>query len=293
MIKRLQYFNTIVETKNMSETSRVFDVQPSSISRQLTVLENDLGVRLINRNSRSISLTEAGYQFYRYSKQIIVELDEAKRVVNDLQEMPRGMLNISATVGFGEAVIIPLLPKFKAKYPEVDLRVELTERVLDLVEENVDVAIRSGSLSDSSMIATKLSINDFVLCASPTYLKANGSPLILEDFSNHLCIKYGYAGWGNWFLKGDKLESIEIENSIEINTVNGQKQLVLNHGGLALIPFWAIKEELDNGELIQVMSDYSFCPNVKETAVYAIFFKRELISPKIRVFLDFLKDQLA
>lgn len=293
MIKRLQYFNAVVETKNMSETSRIFDVQPSSISRQLTVLENDLGVRLINRNSRSISLTEAGYQFYRYSKQIIVELDEAKRVVNDLQEMPRGMLNISATVGFGEAVIIPLLPKFKAKYPEVDLRVELTERVLDLVEENVDVAIRSGSLSDSSMIATKLSINDFVLCASPTYLKVNGSPLRLEDLSNHLCIKYGYAGWGNWFLKGDKLESIEIENSIEINTVNGQKQLVLNHGGLALIPFWAVKGELDRGELVKVMSDYSFCPNGKETAVYAIFLRRELISPKIRVFLDFLKDQLG
>lgn len=95
MIKRLQYFNTIVETGNMSETSRIFDVQPSSISRQLAVLENDLGVRLINRNSRNIALTEAGHRFYNYSKQIILDLDEAKRVINDLQQVPSGMLNLS------------------------------------------------------------------------------------------------------------------------------------------------------------------------------------------------------
>ena len=291
MIKRLQYFNTVVERKNISEASRIFDVQASSISRQLTALENDLGVRLLNRNSRNISLTEAGHQFYLYSKQIILEFDEAKRVINDLQEMPRGMLNISATVAFGEAVIVPLLPRFKSKYPEIDLKLELTERVVDLVEENVDVAIRSGSLSDSSMIATQLSTNNFVLCASPAYLKKSGTPFVVDDFADHLCIKYGYAGWGRWFLKKEKLENIEIKNSIEINTVNGQKQCVLNHGGLALIPLWAIKSELENGTLVHVMDNYQFYPNEKETAVYAVFLKRELISPKIRVFLDFLKRQ--
>ncbi|MEH6453584.1 MAG: LysR substrate-binding domain-containing protein [Psychromonas sp.] len=293
MIKRLQYFNAVVEAKSISEASRVFDVQPSSISRQLAVLENDLGVRLINRNSRNVSLTEAGNRFYSYSKQIISELDEAKRVVNDLQQIPKGMLNISATVGFGEAVIIPLIPKFKAKYPEISLRVELTERVVDLIEENVDVAIRSGILSDSSMIAKKLSTNDFILCASPTYLKENGTPLTQEELANHLCIKYGYAGWGDWFLKGEKAEKIEVKNSIEINTVNGQKQMILNHGGLALIPFWAVKNELQNGQLAQVIHERSFCPHGKDTAAYAIFLRRELISPKIRVFMDFLKDHLG
>lgn len=292
MIKRLQYFNTIVETGNMSETSRIFDVQPSSISRQLAVLENDLGVRLINRNSRNIALTEAGHRFYNYSKQIILDLDEAKRVINDLQQVPSGMLNLSVTVGFGEAVIIPLLPKFKAAYPDVDLRVEITERIVDLIEENTDVVIRSGNLTDSSMIATELATNDFILCASPMYLKENGTPLAIENLVNYLCIKYGYAGWGNWFLKGEKLEKIEIENSIEVNTVNGQKQLVLNHGGLALIPLWAVKNELESGDLVQVMPEHHFCPYGKDTAVYAIFLRRELISPKIRVFLDFLKENL-
>lgn len=293
MIKRLQYFNTVAETKSISEASRIFDVQPSSISRQLAALEYDLGVRLINRNSRSVSLTEAGNQFYNYSKQIIADLDEAKRVVHDLQTTPKGILNISATVGFGEAVIIPLIPKFKAKYPEISLKIELTERIVDLVEENVDVAIRSGNLSDSSMIAKKLSTNDFVLCASPAYMKENGTPLKLEDLAGHLCIKYGYAGWGNWFLKGESLEKIEIKNFMEINTVNGQKQMILNHGGLALIPLWAVKKELQNKELTQIMPQHKFCPHGKDTEAYAIFLRRELISPKIRVFMDFLKDQLG
>lgn len=292
MIKRLQYFNAVVESKSISEASRLFDVQPSSISRQLAVLESDLGVRLINRNSRSIALTEAGHKFYSYSKQIVSELDEAKRVVNDLQQMPSGMLNISATVGFGEAVILPLVPQFKAKYPEVDLRIELSERVIDLIEENVDVGIRSGRLSDSSMVARKLSANDFKLCASPAYLKQHGCPLLLEDLANHLCIKYGYAGWGNWFLKSETLTIIETKKSMEVNTVNGQKQLVLNHGGLALLPLWAVKKELHCGELVQVMHEHDFCPHGKDTDVYAIFLRRELIAPKIRVFLDFLKDHL-
>ncbi|MCL1059246.1 LysR substrate-binding domain-containing protein [Shewanella gelidimarina] len=293
MMKRLQYFNAVVEAKSISEASRIFDVQPSSISRQLAVLENDLGVRLINRNSRSISLTEAGNRFYGYSKQIVSELDEAKRVVNDLQAIPKGMLNISTTVGFGEAIILPLIPAFKAQYPDINLRIEISERVVDLIEENIDVAIRSGSLADSSMIAKKLSTNDFVLCASPRYLKENGTPLVLEDLANHLCIKHGYAGWGSWFLKGEQLQKIEIGNAMEINTVNGQKQMILNHGGLALMPSWAVKKALLDGELTQVMHNHSFCPHGKDTSVYAVFLRRELISPKIRVFLDFLKDHLV
>ncbi|MCG7588274.1 LysR family transcriptional regulator, partial [Photobacterium sp. OFAV2-7] len=128
MITRLQYFNCVVETGSISEASRVFDVQPSSISRQIATLEQELGVRLLNRTTRNLGLTEAGQRYYDYSQRIVAELDEAKRAVNDLQQSPKGRLRVSMTVGFGESVILPLIPDFLAMYPDIDVDLELTER---------------------------------------------------------------------------------------------------------------------------------------------------------------------
>ncbi|RWX55055.1 LysR family transcriptional regulator [Photobacterium chitinilyticum] len=288
MITRLQYFNCVVETGSISEASRVFDVQPSSISRQIAALEKDLGVRLLNRTTRNLGLTEAGQRYYAYSQRIVSEVDEAKRAVNDLQQRPKGKLRVSMTVGFGESVILPLIPGFFEQYPDIDVELELTERVVDLVEENIDVAIRSGRLPDSTMIAKKLLANNFLLCASPEYLASKGMPESPQVLSNHLCIRYGYAGWREWYLMDDAVKRLDIASGITVNTVNGQKQLLLNHAGLALMPLWAVQKELQSGELIHVMPQRTFSPYEVMSSTYAIYLKRELVSPKIRVFLDYL-----
>lgn len=289
MITRLQYFNCVVETGSISEASRLFDIQPSSISRQLVALEAELGVRLLNRTTRSVGLTEAGQTFYRYSQRVVAELEEAKKAVNDLQESPRGHLKVSMTVGFGECVVLPLLTKFRQQYPEINVELELTERVVDFVDENIDIAIRSGRLPDSNLIAKRLADNNFLLCASPEYLEgkeALKSPTQLIDFD---CIRYGYAGWRDWFLMEDGVPTrLTIKPNLTINTVNGQKQLVLNHAGLALLPLWAVHDELRNGTLIQVLPDFVFSPYDVMSATYALYLKRELVSPKIRVFIDFI-----
>lgn len=289
MITRLQYFNCVVETGSISEASRLFDIQPSSISRQLVALESELGVRLLNRTTRSVGLTEAGQTFYRYSQRVVAELEEAKKAVNDLQESPRGHLKVSMTVGFGECVVLPLLTKFRQQYPEINVELELTERVVDFVDENIDIAIRSGRLPDSNLIAKRLADNNFLLCASLEYLEgkeALKSPTQLIDFD---CIRYGYAGWRDWFLMEDDVPTrLTINPNLTINTVNGQKQLVLNHAGLALLPLWAVHDELRNGTLIQVLPDFVFSPYDVMSATYALYLKRELVSPKIRVFIDFI-----
>ena len=292
-LNRLLYFNCVVETGSISEASRVFDVQPSSISRQLSVLEEELGVRLLNKTTRNTGLTEAGRKYYEYSQRIVSEFDEAKRVVNDLQEKPKGKLKISMTVGFGESIVLPLISKFMMLYPNIDMELELTERVVDLVEENIDIAIRSGRLSDSSMIAKRLAFNNFLLCASPQYLANNGIPHHPEDLAEHQCIRYSYARWQDWFLMAETKTKLIINNAISVNSVNGQKQLVLNNTGLALMPLWAIKSELANGSLKQVMQTYTFSPYEELSATYAIYLKRDLISPKTRVFLDFLGENIA
>ena len=292
-LNRLLYFNSVVETGSISQTSRIFDVQPSSISRQLAVLEQELGVRLLNKTTRNTGLTEAGHKYYEYSQRIVSEFDEAKRVVNDLQEAPKGKLNISMTVGFGESVVLPLISKFISLYPNIDIELELTERVVDLVEENIDVAIRSGRLPDSSMIARQLTLNNFLLCASPHYLVNHSTPHAPEDLKAHQCIRYNYSRWKDWFLMAEEKTKLFLNNTISVNSVNGQKQLVLNDAGLALIPLWAVRSELEDGSLIQVMPEYTFSPYEELSATYAIYLKRELISPKTRVFLDFLVENIV
>ena len=292
-LNRLLYFNSVVETGSISKTSQIFDVQPSSISRQLAVLEQELGVRLLNKTTRNTGLTEAGHKYYEYSQRIVSEFDEAKRVVNDLQEAPKGKLNISMTVGFGESVVLPLISKFISLYPNIDIELELSERVVDLVEENIDVAIRSGRLPDSTMVARQLTLNNFLLCASPQYLVNHSTPHSPEDLINHQCIRYNYSRWKDWFLMAEVKTKLNLNNAISVNSVNGQKQLVLNDAGLALIPLWAIKNELEDGSLVQVMPEYTFSPYEELSATYAIYLKRELISPKTRVFLDFLVENIV
>lgn len=292
-LNRLLYFNCVVETGSISAASRMFDVQPSSISRQLAALEQDLGVRLLNKTTRNTGLTEAGRKYYEFSQRIVSEFDEAKRAVNDLQEKPKGKLKISMTVGFGESIVLPLIPRFIKLYPDIDIKLELTERVVDLVEENIDLAIRSGRLADSTMIAKRLAFNNFLLCASPQYLANNGTPLCPEDLTEHQCIKYSYARWQEWFLMAEKRIKLTINHAISVNSVNGQKQLVLNDTGLALIPRWAVKDELANGSLTQVMQAYTFSPYEELSATYAIYLKRDMVSPKTRVFLDYLIENIA
>jgi len=293
MLTRLHYFNCVVETGSISAASRVFDVQPSSISRQLAALENELGIRLLNRTTRNIGLTEAGSTYYEYSQRIIAELDEAKRVVNDLQKEPQGTLKLSMTVGFGEKCILPLIPEFKKQYPKIKVQLELSERVIDLVEENVDIAIRSGRLPDSNLIARKLLDNDFILCASPEYITEHGTPSSPLGLAKFDCITYGYSGWRDWFLMKGKPIKLTIVNHLTVNSVNGQKQLLLNHAGFALMPRWAINNELKNNKLVHVLPEYVLSPYDSMSSTYAIYLKRELISPKISVFLDFIKKNLT
>jgi DNA-binding transcriptional LysR family regulator len=289
---KLHYFNCVVETGSISKASKIFDVQPSSISRQLASLESELGIRLLERTTRNVGLTEAGKTYYDYSKRIISELEEAKRAVGDLQLSPIGNLKISTTVGFGESWVLPLLPKFRRAYPDIHIEVELTERIVDLIEENVDIAIRSGRLPDSSLIARKLVDNHFILCSSPEYMDENGLPDSPEQLINHDCVVYGYHGWKDWYLVKNNFQKLAIKHYMTVDSVNGQKQLILHGGGIALIPYWAVKDELASGQLIQVLPEHQFSPCLHLSSTYAIYQNRNLVSSKVRVFLDFLRENM-
>ena len=250
-------------------------------------------MRLLERSTRNVGVTEAGQLFYQYSKRITGEFDEAKRVVSALHHSPRGSLKISTTVAFGESKILPLVPTFRAAFPEVDIEIEITERVVDLIEENVDIAIRSGRLPDSNLIAKKLVQNNFILCASPNYVRRKKAPQHFEDLAKHDCLVYGYKGWHDWFVLDRKPQKIDISYYMEVDSVNGQKQLISNGGGIALLPQWAIEEELKIGKLVQLLPEFTFSPCNYETSTYAIYQNRQLVPSKVRVFLDFLTEHFG
>ena len=197
------------------------------------------------------------------------------------------------TVGFGESVVLPLIPAFMARYPDIGLDIELTERVVDLVDENIDVALRSGQLPDSSLIATKMAENDFLLCATPAFLVQHGQPSSPDELAAFNCIRYGYVGWREWYLLNEQPVRLTINGSLTVNTVQGQKQLVLNHAGIALIPRWAVSSELYRGELKAVLSEHRFSPQESLSATYAIYLNRRLLPAKVRAFLDFLRASLT
>ena len=291
-LTKIHYFNTVVEQGSISAASNYHDVQPSSISRQIASLEKELGVRLLNRNTRNLGLTEAGKKYYEHSQRIVAELESAKRAVRDLQSSPKGVLRISLTVGFGEMVILPLISKFTEMYSDINLEIELTERVVDMIDENIDIAIRSGQLNDSNLIATPLMDNDFILSASPGYISKNSLPKTPEQLAQHNCICYGYVGWKDWYLIEKTAKIINLSNRLTVNSVNGQKQLILNDAGIALIPRWAIGKELQENKLSQLLPLYTFSPKDKLSSTYAIYQNREFIAPKIRAFLDFIKSEI-
>lgn len=290
MMNRLNYFISVVETGSVSQASQRFDVQPSSVSRQLAALEKELGVRLLNRTTRNIGLTEAGKVYYQYAQRIVAEFDEAGRAVHELQTSPKGTLRVNSTVGYGESCVLPIVPEFLKRYPEINLEIELTERVVDMVEDSVDVAIRSGTLADSTLIAQKLVDNDFLLCASPGYLKRQGTPESPDQLVYFDCIHYGYPGWKNWFLIDSITRKIALGNGPCVNTVNGQKLLLANDVGLALIPRWAVSKELRDGKFVQVLEQYQFSPQEKMGSIYSIYLSRKLVPRKILVFLEFIKN---
>ncbi len=291
MISKLHYFNLVVESGSFSEAARILDVQPSSVSRQIVALEKELGVLLLNRTTRSLGLTEAGRNYYTYSQRIVADLDEAQQAVTNLQAQPKGLLRLSVTVAFGEYVVVPLLQSFMEAYPDITVELELTERVVNLAEENIDLAIRSGKLADSNMVATKLMDNDFILCASPKYLNRNGTPDSIESLKTFNCIRYGYAGWHNWYVLDNKPRKIEVLGNTIVNTVTSQHKLLLSHSGLALMPLWAVRDDLKCARLVRVLEKFKLSPYPSESATYAIYLDKRYVAPKVRSLIDFIKQK--
>ena len=288
----LKLFVRVVQDGSFSSTARELNTTPSSVSRQISQLEEELGARLFRRTTRKQSLTEAGEIYYQHAQRIVSDLEEAKLAVARLSDSPSGSLSIAAEQDLATVFIAPILGEFTQRYPNIDLQLKMSSDLIDLVDGAIDVAIRMGHLRNSSLLARKLTNSRSVVCASPNYLKQRSTPRHPDDLANHNCLSFrvgsGLRQWQFETPEGDC--EVAIRGRVNVNSVAFLKQLALSDTGIAMLPSWLIREELELGLLVPVLESYPLRPGT--TPIQAVFAHSKHLPPKVRVFIDFMVEKL-
>jgi DNA-binding transcriptional LysR family regulator len=288
----LETFAKVAETKSFSEAARRLRASKSVVSRQIAALEAELGVRLFQRTTRSMTLTEAGRGYFQRASRILADLEEANLSVSQLQATPRGLLRVNAPMSFGLLHLAPALPDFLQRYPDVEVDMTLNDRFVDLVDEGFDLAVRVSRLEDSSLVARKLAAVRRVVCASPDYLKARGVPATPDDLKDHDCLCYSNLTMTHeWRFVTEKGRPwpIEVKGRLNVNNGDALKIAALRGLGLINLPTFIVGTELQAGTLVGVLDKFI----VQDATLSAIFPHSRHLSPKVRAFVDFLAERFG
>jgi DNA-binding transcriptional LysR family regulator len=282
----------VVDAASFAAAARHFRISPAMVSRHVQALEARLGVRLLNRTTRRVSVTEAGQEYYERSVRILAEVEDAENVASKLQIAPRGLLRATASVSFGMRYIAPAIADYLMKYPDVSVELSLDDHYVDLLDQRFDLAVRVGNLAESSLIARKLGSVETVLCASPAYIAANGSPRAPRDLHQHNCLVYTYSTRQNvwrFFDEQRKEEAIHISGRFLANNADALLVLALKGAGVILAPDYIVENDLLAGNLVRLLPGY----RTQQTPIHAIYAHRRAIPPKIRAFVDFLAQRFG
>ena len=283
----LQAFVAVAELRSFSAAARRLRIAKSAISRQVGALEAALGVRLFNRTTRSLSLTEVGRGYFERAERILADLSEADEAVGEMRSAPRGKLRVSAPMSFGFLHLTPALCDFLARYPEVDVDVALSDRFVDLVEEGFDVAVRIAVLPDSSLIARRLAPARAVICASPAYLARRGEPKIPDDLAGHDCLFNSNLPSGReWRFVGrdGSPTRVAVKGRLSLNNGDALRVAALHGFGLVRLPTFIVGRDLQAGMLTSVLDGYL----EQDAAIHAVYPHARRLSPAVRAFVDFL-----
>ncbi|MBF4490727.1 MULTISPECIES: LysR family transcriptional regulator [unclassified Psychrobacter] len=287
-IDAMRTFVAVVNEGSFSKAATTTQLSPQLVSKYIAKLEEQLHTRLLNRTTRKVSVTEAGSQYFIHAQQILLSIDEMEAQLGGLQQLPKGILRISAPVSFALKHMAKLVTDFQARYPSVTVDLQLSDRKVDIVEEGFDVALRIGQLESSSLIAKKIAPIRVVLCASPDYLNIHGTPKRLEDLEAHRYLHYSYM---NIETKGQVfkyLKAKQLKESSVFRSNNGDVlvEAAIEGAGLVLQPTFIASKALNAGKLVIVLPEYEPTP----IGLYAIYAHRKLLPHKIRCFIDFMAD---
>ncbi|HEX8615726.1 MAG TPA: LysR family transcriptional regulator [Telluria sp.] len=289
--RQISTFVEVVARGSLSAAARAEGIAPAMIGRRLDALEARLGVKLLQRTTRKLALTDEGAAFLEDCQRILGELEEAEAAVAERSARASGHLLVSAPAGFGRQHVAPLLPSFLAEHQEVTVNLNLNDRVVDVVGEGVDVAIRIASLSDSSLVGVKLADNQRVLVASPAYLKRHGMPETLADLARHNCLAISSEGSqrGWTFRDNGKLVTLKVAGNMVCNDGEVLHDWALAGKGLAWRSMWEVGTEIEAGQLCTVLDRFAAPGN----DIHAVFAQRRHLPLRIRAFVDFLRRTYA
>jgi len=287
-------FSKVVQAGSLSAAARELGVSTAVVSRTLAALEAHLGVRLVNRTTRSLHLTDEGASYYETSLRILAEIDEADAAVTSRRIEPQGVLKVALPASFGHQHIAPLIPRFAQRYPKVELALSLSDRSINLIEEGFDLAVRIAELKDSSLAARKLAPNRRVVCASPDYLRAHGEPKTPQDLARHNCLvaswEHGFAMAWEYKSPVGKRGTVRVTGRYACDNWEVLRDWAVAGLGVALKSTWDVRKQLADGSLVPLLPGYDFSTDV---GIYAVYPHRRHLPAKTRAFIDFLAESFG
>jgi len=285
-IEHLKLFVRIAATSNISLAGNELGISAAVASSHIKKLEESLGVRLIHRTTRKVSLTDDGAAFLHHAEDVISSIEAAKASVGVGSLSPSGTLRIAAPASFGRMHLIPAISKFMHEYPDLQVDLKLSDTIVDLVEAGFDVAIRNSALKDSTLVAKKLVNDKRIVCASPTYVKKHGAPSKPEDLRKHNCITL--LNLDSWSFKdGNNISNIKVSGNFRTDNGEAIRDACSYGLGITINSTWSAYQQLINGELIELLPDY---PLTTDAAIWAIYPSSKQLAPKVRAFIDFFSN---
>lgn len=289
-LTEMMTFAKVVETKSFSGAAQLLKTSKSQVSKQVSQLEEALGVRLLNRTTRSMSLTEIGAAYYEHCARIAQEIDAAGATVTQLQAEPRGTLRITAPVVFASLHLAPAIQQFLQRYPKVDIELNTTDRVVDLVDEACDLALRITEHPASTMVARRIAPVRWVTCAAPSYLERHGIPAAPQDLLRHNCLIYHglYAVDHGWrYGAAGKEVVVPVSGNFRVNNTGVLYRMTLDGMGISMFPLYMAGPDIRAGRLREVLAGHEAYPSM---ALYATYMQNRYLQPKVRAFIDHLLE---
>ncbi|WP_299269879.1 LysR family transcriptional regulator [uncultured Psychrosphaera sp.] len=288
-LKSMVVFAQVVEQGSLSAAAKHINLSRAVVSYHIKKLETQLGVTLLNRSTRTIGLTEAGSEYYQRCRIIAEQAFAANQQIENLKNEPQGLIKITCPVNVGLQTIIPALNQFKTLYPKIDLDVMLTDEVVNIMQQGIDIAIRGAPLADSGLQAVKLSVLPMCLCGSPEYLNQYGRPKKPADLTKHQWVIYKLTSGNIELKKGTRSYSVATKGGISTNNAAARTAFIEGGHGLGRIPVYDAWPKIKAGTLEQVMSDYQ----LSDINIFGVFLPGAGNTKKVRLLLDFLKDYFA
>ncbi|MGY2575427.1 LysR family transcriptional regulator [Vibrio sp. C8] len=285
-VEHLKLFVRLASSQSISMAGQELGLSPAVASSHINKLEESLGVRLVHRTTRKVSITAEGRAFLPYAEEVLASVEAAKGAVGVGHSNPTGTLRVTAPASFGRMHLIPAMNGFMQRYPELNIEFRFSDSIIDMVEGGFDVAIRAAELKDSSLVARKLAPDRRIVVASPAYLNQFGAPEKPQDLVNHQCINL--IGLDNWTFKTDE-GVVSVKTSGRLRCDNGDAMRDATTGGLGISinSIWSVYKQLKSGELVEILQDY---PLAMEASIWAVYPSSRLIALKVRAFIDYFSE---